>query len=119
MAHAVDAEVVVIGAGLSGLTAAHRIQQAGISCIILEARDRVGGKTWSIDPLNEGKVVDVGAAWINDTNQSEVYALAKSLDLELVVQNTTGRVIQEDIDGGLSTFEYGGVPNVICQSSWV
>jgi len=54
----------------------------------------------------------VGAAWINDTNQSEIYGLAKSLGLKTVVQNTVGKVVQEDIDGGLSTFEYGAVPAV-------
>lgn len=105
-------DVVVVGAGLSGLTAASQVQQAGLTCAVLEARDRVGGKTWSIDAHGTGKTVDAGAAWINDTNQSEVFELAKSLDLELVVQNTTGRIVQQDLDGKISTFEYGGVPEV-------
>lgn len=105
-------DVVVVGAGLSGLNAAYQIQQAGFSCAVLEARNRVGGKTWSVDVTDQGKFVDVGAAWINDTNQSEVFALAKSLGLETVVQNTTGRVVQQDVDGTLSTFVYGDVPKV-------
>ena len=65
-------DVVIIGAGLAGLTAARDILASGLSCIILEARDRVGGKTWSL-PLPDGNgTVDLGAAWINDVNQTQV-----------------------------------------------
>ena len=104
-------DVVVVGAGLSGLKAAYDLQQAGVSCAVVEARDRVGGKTWSVDPLGEGKFIDVGAAWINDTNQAEAYALAKSLGLELVMQKTKGSVIQEDLSGVTGLFPYGGTPS--------
>jgi monoamine oxidase len=55
---ALTADVVVIGAGLSGLQAAHDVQRQGFSCVVLEARDRVGGKTWS-QPTKNGSVVDV------------------------------------------------------------
>ncbi|CAD0098413.1 unnamed protein product, partial [Aureobasidium mustum] len=86
-----EADVVVIGAGLAGLTAARDIIKSGLSCIILEARDRVGGKTWS-QQLADGKgTVDLGAAWINDVNQTQVYALAKQYNAELIEQNTTGQ----------------------------
>jgi len=105
-------DVVVIGAGISGLQAAVDVQKAGLSCVVLEARDRVGGKTLSIDPLGEGKVVDMGAAWINSTNQSRMYDMAKSFGLQTVVQNTLGDVIQQDVDGSVSTFPYGGLPKV-------
>lgn len=113
-----NVDVVLVGAGLSGLQAAYDLQQAGISCIVVEARDRVGGKTWSIQPEGTQKTIDVGAAWINDTNQSKVFALAKKLGLETVVQNTTGHVVQEDIDGSKSTFMYGSTPQV-CYCSFV
>jgi monoamine oxidase len=103
-------DVVVIGAGLSGLTAAHNLQKEGYSCLVVEARDRVGGKTYSVDPLGEDKFVDVGAAWINDTNQAHIHALAKFLGLSMVTQNTNGNVIQEDLNGDTSTFAYGSVP---------
>src|SRR6201996_2089794 len=56
-------DVVVVGAGLSGLKAAYDVQKAGYSCLVVEARDRVGGKTFSVDPLGQEKYVDVGAAW--------------------------------------------------------
>ncbi|KAF4625714.1 hypothetical protein G7Y89_g12448 [Cudoniella acicularis] len=92
-------DVIVIGAGLSGLQAAYDIQTAGLSCLVLEARDRVGGKTWTV-PLANGKgCVDIGAAWTNDTNQSKIYALTQRFGIELVQQNTEGDSIFQDVDG--------------------
>lgn len=105
-------DVVIIGAGLAGLSAAHDITRAGLSCIVLEARDRVGGKTWSQSINGSNAVVDVGAAWINDTNQSRVYALAKRYGAELIEQNTQGSVVLEDFEGKCSSFPYGELPYV-------
>ena len=108
-----EVDVVVVGAGLSGLKAAYDVQKAGFSCLVVEARDRVGGKTWSVDPLGEDKYVDLGAAWINDTNQVKIWELARSLGLGTAVQNTNGNVVQEDLGGDVSLFEYGSNP-VVC-----
>ncbi|KAF4544892.1 Flavin-containing amine oxidase [Lasiodiplodia theobromae] len=73
------ADVIVIGAGLSGLTAAREIQRAGYSCIVLEAEDRVGGMLLSVDQYpgsTDSKVaIDVGAAWLNNTTQSAIWGL--------------------------------------------
>jgi monoamine oxidase len=106
------ADVVVVGAGLSGLKAAYDVQQAGHTCLVVEARDRVGGKTWSVDPLGQDKFVDLGAAWINDTNQSHIYDLVKMLGLYTASQNVAGNVVQEDITGEVSTYPYGSTPKV-------
>ncbi|PLB40393.1 putative flavin-containing amine oxidase [Aspergillus candidus] len=104
-------DVIIVGAGLAGLTATHDILRAGQSCLILEARDRVGGKTWST-PLKDGKgLVDLGAAWINDSNQSKVYALAQRYGAELIEQNTNGNIVLQDADGNCSPFPYGEPPN--------
>lgn len=107
-----NVDVIVVGAGLSGLKAGYEVQQSGLSCLIIEARDRVGGKTWSVDPLGKGFGVDVGAAWINDTTQAKVYELTRFLGLETVYQNTKGNVLQEDLGMGLCSFPYGSVPEV-------
>ncbi|KAF8862384.1 amine oxidase, partial [Acephala macrosclerotiorum] len=101
-------DVVVVGAGLSGLEAARNIQAAGLSVLVLEARDRVGGKTWSQNTDGKSKV-DVGAAWINDSNQSRMWGMAKKYGLETVVQNTVGDCILYE-DGTARRFPNGDTP---------
>lgn len=104
-------DVVVVGAGLSGLQAAHDVQRQGFSCVVLEARDRVGGKTWS-QPTKNGSVVDVGAAWINDSNQSRMFALAKRFGLELIEQLADGNCAAQ-VEGKDTSivFRYGEIPD--------
>ncbi len=63
MAERTEADVCVVGAGFAGLTAALRLHQAGKSVIVLEARDRVGGRVWTQD-LPGGSPVDRGGAWL-------------------------------------------------------
>lgn len=105
-------DVIVVGAGLSGLASAREVTRAGLSCLVLEARDRVGGKTWSSKLPSSDAIVDLGAAWINDTNQGRVYALAKEFGVDLIEQNTSGACVLQDFDGQCSTFVYGEVPKV-------
>lgn len=58
-----EVDVCVVGAGFAGLTAALRVSQSGRSVLVLEARDRVGGRTWT-DVRDGGITVDRGGAWI-------------------------------------------------------
>ncbi|MCJ7670625.1 MAG: FAD-dependent oxidoreductase, partial [Acidimicrobiia bacterium] len=57
------ATVVVIGAGVSGLSAARRLDQMGYDVVVLEARDRIGGRVWTDRSI--GHPVDLGASWIH------------------------------------------------------
>ena len=73
-------DVVVIGAGLAGLRAADRLFAGGVDVQVLEARDRVGGKTWTV--TSHGTSIDVGGQWIGVT-QLHALGLAEELGLTL------------------------------------
>ena len=66
-AERLDADVCVVGAGYAGLTAAHRLHRGGRSVVVLEARDRIGGRVWA-HTLADGTVVDRGAGWLGPSH---------------------------------------------------
>lgn len=104
-------DVVIVGAGMSGVQAAYECHKAGLSYVLLEASDRIGGRARSEVASNSGSgVVDVGAAWINDTNQSDIYKLSKDLGLDLIVQRAEGIEIWEIEEGKPFTAPYGKIP---------
>jgi monoamine oxidase len=67
MTEEVSTGCVVVGAGLSGLAAATKLQEAGVDTIVLEGRDRVGGRACSV-ALDDGTVLDLGGQWIGATH---------------------------------------------------
>lgn len=79
--------MVVVGAGFAGLTAARAIQDAGRSVIVLEARDRVGGRTCT--EVHAGTWIDLGGQWIGP-GQDRIAALVDELGFTTYPQSEAG-----------------------------
>ncbi len=76
--------VIVVGAGLAGLTAAVELSRDGATVLVLEARDRIGGRVWTIrEGFMGAQHAEAGGEFI-DEDQEEIRRLARHLDLELV-----------------------------------
>ncbi len=84
-------DVIIVGAGLAGLTAARKLKQAGYSVKVLEARDRVGGRN-EAHHLADGKVLEMGGQWIGPT-QTKMYELCEELGLTVYPTHNTGKVV--------------------------
>ncbi len=69
-------KIAIIGAGMSGLSAAHRLSQQGLDVSVFEARDRIGGRVWTDHSL--GIPLDLGGSWIHGIDGNPLTALADS-----------------------------------------
>ena len=87
-----EADVIVIGAGLSGLIAAREVLAAGVEPLVLEANDRVGGRILTQDV--DGVPLELGAQWIGDTH-FRMQELATELNIETYRQFDTGETSYE------------------------
>jgi len=103
-----QADVVVVGAGLAGLTAALRLRQGGRSVIVLEARERVGGRLLAAE-IGDGEIVEVGGQWVGPT-QERVLALLEELGIGRFPTFDEGRSVLE-LDGRLRHYS-GTIPRV-------
>ena len=91
-------DVVIIGAGLAGLTAARDLERAGNrSFVVLEARDRVGGRTLN-HRLRDGYISEAGGQWIGP-GQTAVADLARELDVRTFKSQYQGRSVYRMGDG--------------------
>ena len=91
-----DTDVVVIGAGIAGLSAARALSGAGLEVVVLEARDRVGGRVWNTEI--GGHANELGGQWVAPY-QSAVRGLMGELSLELFHAYREGERVYLDAAG--------------------
>ncbi|MFT5452313.1 MAG: monoamine oxidase [Enterobacterales bacterium] len=103
-------KVVVIGAGISGIKAAHKLSAAGFDVTVLEGRNRVGGRTWSNNDM--GTPLDMGASWIHGIKGNPIHQLATDLKVEMVEWDYDNDIVYDyqgnidyEIDSKLATLE--------------
>src|SRR5690349_10595325 len=105
----VRAAVAIVGAGLAGLTAARNLVKAGVSVVVLEARDRVGGRVLN-HKLPDGQAIEAGGEFVGPT-QDRVVALAKSVGIGTYKVFNEGENVYIH-DGVRSTYAASpGIPN--------
>ncbi|HET6830173.1 MAG TPA: FAD-dependent oxidoreductase [Solirubrobacterales bacterium] len=103
-----EVDVIVVGAGLAGLAAARQLRAADRSVLVLEARDRVGGRTLN-EEIVGGAVVEVGAQWVGPT-QDRINGLIAELGLDTFPTHTAGTNLFER--GGRVSGYGGTIPKV-------
>jgi putrescine oxidase len=92
----IERDVVIVGAGASGLTAATRLKAAGLSVAVLEARDRVGGRLWT-DTV-DGAMLELGGQWVSP-DQDALIGMLEELGLETYSRYRDGESLYFNADG--------------------
>lgn len=103
----VETEIVVVGAGIAGLTAADALTRAGRDVIVLEARDRVGGRVWNTEIGGEAN--ELGGQWVAPY-QSAVHELLGELGIELFESFREGKHTYIDPSGEVHRYEGHDAP---------
>lgn len=94
-------DVVIVGAGAAGLTAANELRKAGLSVAVLEARDRVGGRLWT-DTI-EGAMLEIGGQWISP-DQTALIETVADLGLDTFSRYREGDSVYVGPDGTAHRF---------------
>ena len=72
-----DTEVAIIGGGAAGIAAGRRLRQAGIDCLVIDARPRLGGRAWTISDAS-GFPIDLGCGWLHSADRNPWVAIAEA-----------------------------------------
>ena len=103
--------IVVVGAGLAGLTCAYRLKQAGYLAEVHEAADRIGGRCWTLrGAFQQGQIAEHGGELI-DTGHRELRNLAKELDLQTV------DLLAAEAHGTEEKYYFDGSPYTVAQAT--
>ena len=101
-------QVLIIGGGFSGIAAAKKLHESGITFQVLEARERLGGRVHTRQ-LSEDLYVDLGGQWIGPT-QDRMYELCKEFGLEPYATYDQGKNVL-DLTGKIRTYT-GLIPKI-------
>jgi monoamine oxidase len=96
MGERIEADVCVVGAGYAGLTAALRLHQAGRTVVVLEARDRIGGRVWTQEQA-DGSTLDRGAGWLAPYHDA-AHGLAREMGVTTYKTYVKGKHLLVDGD---------------------
>lgn len=102
-----DVDVVVIGAGAAGLMAARTLTQSGLEVAVVEARDRVGGRTWN--QTIDGAFLEIGGQWISP-NHTFLRKLLPELGLKEFPLYTEGSAVYVAEDGTRQVHDTENLP---------
>jgi monoamine oxidase len=108
MAQMREADVVIVGAGLAGLVAARDLLAAGTDAVVLEARERVGGRVLN-EEIGDGKVVEVGGQWIGPS-QDRLAAVGREMEVDTFPTFSAGENVIEH--GGRLRRYRGAIPRL-------
>ncbi|QAY72220.1 FAD-dependent oxidoreductase [Agromyces protaetiae] len=98
----IETDVVIVGAGAAGLTVANRLKDAGRSVVVLEARDRVGGRLWTNDI--DGATLEIGGQWVSPDQDALIETLDE-LGLDTYERWRTGQNVYISESGERRLFE--------------